>query len=888
MKKVRVTNGVYWVEIPEADLYILCGCPADSVKHLMKTGHIVEREKNGALAQTGPNAILLSDTTMQHGSFSNLAEFPVLQMLYLQGMIIPNHPNNTGRKPMLIGLEDQVRSQSSYIYRGTYGLASLEEIRETGVPEGLARDMLRIKRWFAFDNIRRTEDLLDLRVVDAPAVELRSRAFVRRRGFNRYEFIHGGESVTVDLNLEEGDEYPPTYELARRAVRREQFSVIHTGEGDGWDVTRPCMGSMVCFQGRIYLVDAGPGIQHSLAALGISGNEVAGIFHSHGHDDHFAGLTSLARADRRVPYYAVPPVRASVVKKYAALTGRTEETFNRYFETRDLVLDEWNRVDDGFDVMPVFSAHPVETTIFFFRARGGTDFETYAHLADISSFDVLRKMVTDDQKKNGISSRFFESSTKKMLQRVDVKKIDVGGGLIHGKAEDFAGDPSGKILLSHTSAPLTEAQKKIGRAAVFGEEDVLVETRGDFLRQEAQRLLRSFFPEAADADIRKLAVSPLAAYTPGSIIQAPDTPITDVLLLASGIVERRESNDSPRAMLSAGAMIGELEALHQESAWGTCRAVSHVTALRIPRGMYMEFLTRQGLLRGLMETRANRQFLQSTWLFGEIASFTLQNRIAGIMERRTVKEDTVFRPDGREEVILLADGLVTVFLGMRSIENITPGDFFGEESVLRGTRDLPAGWLERFSRHGSSKNAARVTGASGATLFEARALLDSTVYAIPGKALEDIPIVQWKLMETYERRLKNFRAEVRFEWNDAYGVGIPDLDGQHRELFEMIDGISGIAEGRRSDGMEGLLDRFLVAARAHLQYEETLLSRQPGANFEAVVNGNGEFLRKLEGVKKYLEKAPADALQTTIEFLKDWVLDHSLLENLRFKSTMRL
>ena len=133
MQKQRVTNGVYWVEIPEADLFILCGCPADSVKHLMKMGLIVEREKDGVMAQTGPNAILLSDTTIQNGSFSNLAEFPVLQMLYLQGMILPGHPNNTGRKPMLIGLEDQVKSQSSYIYRGTYGLASLAEIIEAGV-----------------------------------------------------------------------------------------------------------------------------------------------------------------------------------------------------------------------------------------------------------------------------------------------------------------------------------------------------------------------------------------------------------------------------------------------------------------------------------------------------------------------------------------------------------------------------------------------------------------------------------------------------------------------------------------------------------------------------------------------------------------------------------
>ena len=141
MQKQRVTNGVYWVEIPEADLFVLCGCPADSVKHLMKAGLIVEREKNGVMAQTGPNAILLSDTTIQKGSFSNLAEFPVLQMLYLQGMILPGHPNNTGRKPMLIGLEDQVLSQSSYIYRGTYGLSTLAEIVEAGLPEDKAMDM---------------------------------------------------------------------------------------------------------------------------------------------------------------------------------------------------------------------------------------------------------------------------------------------------------------------------------------------------------------------------------------------------------------------------------------------------------------------------------------------------------------------------------------------------------------------------------------------------------------------------------------------------------------------------------------------------------------------------------------------------------------------------
>jgi len=94
MNKVKVATGVDWIEIPEANLFILCGCPADVVKHLKKRGLIVTTQKNGVTYETGPNAILLSDMSIQNGNFANLAEFPVLQMLYLQGMILPNHPGS--------------------------------------------------------------------------------------------------------------------------------------------------------------------------------------------------------------------------------------------------------------------------------------------------------------------------------------------------------------------------------------------------------------------------------------------------------------------------------------------------------------------------------------------------------------------------------------------------------------------------------------------------------------------------------------------------------------------------------------------------------------------------------------------------------------------------
>jgi hemerythrin len=225
-----------------------------------------------------------------------------------------------------------------------------------------------------------------------------------------------------------------------------------------------------------------------------------------------------------------------------------------------------------------------------------------------------------------------------------------------------------------------------------------------------------------------------------------------------------------------------------------------------------------------------------------------------------------------------------VFLGARPIENLKPGGFFGEETMMRGARELPPGLRKRFERRSSQKPG----GTPAYHLFEARALLPSTLYAIPAEAIEDIPVVQWKLMETYERRLKGFRAEVRFVWDDSYLLGVPEIDEQHHLLFDMIEGLAGMAEGRSpADGMTDSMGKLVALSRSHLQYEETRAARRPGKGYDAAAREHAEFLKKFEGLARYQETAPVDALHTTVEFLKDWVIDHTLLENRRSRNALQ-
>ncbi len=91
------------------------------------------------------------------------------------------------------------------------------------------------------------------------------------------------------------------------------------------------MGSIVLYQGKVFLVDAGPNIDYAMNALGISINEIDGIFQTHCHDDHVAGLTTLAAGDRRIAYFAAPLVRASVFMKPSKAMSLREEELAQLF-----------------------------------------------------------------------------------------------------------------------------------------------------------------------------------------------------------------------------------------------------------------------------------------------------------------------------------------------------------------------------------------------------------------------------------------------------------------------------------------------------------------------------------------------------------------------------
>ena len=757
LKKVKVSNGIYWIEIPKADLRILCGCPADSVKHLRKANLIQEKQLDGTSFQTGPNAILLSEVLIQNGQFANLAEFPILQMLYLQGMLVPNHPNNTGRKPLLIGVESEIDSQKEYIYRGNYGLDSIEELRRAGFSEEEAQTEMRLKLRFAFGKIRKTEELLDTFIVSKTMKEIRNGVQIGRVGFNQYKIAYGDEHVLIDLNLGEEEYYLPSYHLDYQEIHHEDFSIIHSGEGDGWNPNLPCMGSILTHKGKIYLIDAGPNISYTLLALGIGINEIEGIFHTHAHDDHFAGLPTLLVTQHRIKYYATTPVRNAVIKKMCALMSTSEDKFSLYFETHNLEMEQWNNID-GLEVKPLQTAHPIETSIFVFRVSEAQKQHTYAHFADIFSLEVLRGMITNDPTQPGCSEEFYKKIEKNYSIPVDLKKVDVGGGMIHGDPKDFIEDSSKKVF-SHLGRSLTDEEATIGDALPFGGVNVLIQAKQNYLQKIAQGYLDELFPEISSKDKAILWKSPIVKFDKGSLLLATGEPIESIYLILTGTIlytqtftEQSKIINNPigdlatsllkkpnlvgdrlKFPLSAGSMVGNFALFYQSNSLADYQALSTVRALQIPKEDFLNFFKKNKLAVTTDQyEQDNLLFLKASTVFKNLhARANSGGKILQALQVVDYQEGETMVPLGSraKDLLILKEGQAEILHEGQCIYPVMAGDFFGEETYVYGR----------------------------ASSFEVKATQPCEVFLVPHAFLQQIPAIHWQLLSLSNQRMNEIR-----------------------------------------------------------------------------------------------------------------------------------
>jgi hemerythrin-like metal-binding protein len=109
------------------------------------------------------------------------------------------------------------------------------------------------------------------------------------------------------------------------------------------------------------------------------------------------------------------------------------------------------------------------------------------------------------------------------------------------------------------------------------------------------------------------------------------------------------------------------------------------------------------------------------------------------------------------------------------------------------------------------------------------------------------------------------------EWHERYEVGVAVIDGQHREMLELVNRLlEGLRDGReREDLVETL--RELVRATEHNIATEERLMQEHGL---APRNHAEAHTRLLEAIRRFDLRLDAQGLAGSARWLREWLLGH--------------
>jgi hemerythrin len=120
-----------------------------------------------------------------------------------------------------------------------------------------------------------------------------------------------------------------------------------------------------------------------------------------------------------------------------------------------------------------------------------------------------------------------------------------------------------------------------------------------------------------------------------------------------------------------------------------------------------------------------------------------------------------------------------------------------------------------------------------------------------------------------------------FNWKDSYSFGIPDIDDQHRKLFEIGSRLSYTAmlqdDYDHYDEIMQILKELTDYTEYHFSSEEEILRQYGYDGYDAQVIEHSFFVKRLKKISgKDFENHQNEALMEILNFLSDWIGGHIL------------
>ena len=121
------------------------------------------------------------------------------------------------------------------------------------------------------------------------------------------------------------------------------------------------------------------------------------------------------------------------------------------------------------------------------------------------------------------------------------------------------------------------------------------------------------------------------------------------------------------------------------------------------------------------------------------------------------------------------------------------------------------------------------------------------------------------------------------KWTEEYSVGIKEIDNQHKGLVILINELFTLmTKGKSKDSLSEIFNYLTDYTKKHFFTEETLLYKYAYPEIDQHKLEHSKFIENLNNLKSDFKTGKITISIETLNFLKDWLLNHIKLSDKRY------
>ncbi len=124
---------------------------------------------------------------------------------------------------------------------------------------------------------------------------------------------------------------------------------------------------------------------------------------------------------------------------------------------------------------------------------------------------------------------------------------------------------------------------------------------------------------------------------------------------------------------------------------------------------------------------------------------------------------------------------------------------------------------------------------------------------------------------------------VHIQWKDRYNIGYKEIDTQHQELLQVLNELLDLVGERRDPELvASIFHRLCAYVHTHFSTEERYMRACGYPRLAEHEAQHSTFVQKLLELNQTYDPADPHLLDETLEFVKNWYLDHIIKSDLDY------